>query len=227
MARLFITEREQDFISDLTKEVMRDVNGQVIYYYPVCEQKTVAPGVYNEDMNKIFDQPLEIDAFVTPIKGETKINEFGIDQGYEIDAYAQYRDLVDTGVNPTTGDFFQYGDVIYEITNVNIMRNIYGQAEHIDGIVMHGIKAREGIFNTKLRGPTMRHYTDPDAVQTTFVQDRGYVANRLGKTGDKREMYDRGLVDRPLSGPQEVSPSGDETGAGSSFYDSEDDAYQK
>ena len=30
MARLFITPREQDLISDLTKEIMKDVVGQTI-----------------------------------------------------------------------------------------------------------------------------------------------------------------------------------------------------
>ena len=40
MARLFITPREVDFISDLTKEITKDVIGQKIYYYSISEAKT-------------------------------------------------------------------------------------------------------------------------------------------------------------------------------------------
>ena len=35
MSRLFITQREIDFISDLTKEVIKDLAGQKIYFYRV------------------------------------------------------------------------------------------------------------------------------------------------------------------------------------------------
>jgi len=35
MARLFITPREIDFISDITKEVIKDVVGQKIFFYKV------------------------------------------------------------------------------------------------------------------------------------------------------------------------------------------------
>ena len=33
MARLFVGQKEIDFFSDLTKEVIKDVAGQKIYYY--------------------------------------------------------------------------------------------------------------------------------------------------------------------------------------------------
>ena len=35
MARLFITPRELNFISDITKEIIKDVVGQKVYYYPI------------------------------------------------------------------------------------------------------------------------------------------------------------------------------------------------
>ena len=48
MARLFITPREIDFISDLTKEVTKDVIGQKIFYYKIREDLTNVHDVYEE-----------------------------------------------------------------------------------------------------------------------------------------------------------------------------------
>ena len=44
MARLFITPREIDFISDVTKEIVKDVIGQKIYYYKVREDLSKVHG---------------------------------------------------------------------------------------------------------------------------------------------------------------------------------------
>ena len=52
MARLFITPREVDFISDLTKEINKDVIGQKIFYYKIREDLTNVHKVYEEAVDK-------------------------------------------------------------------------------------------------------------------------------------------------------------------------------
>ena len=52
-----------------------------------------------------------------------------------------------------------------------------------------------------------------------YVQQRGFEENRLGKTGDVRDLQKKGILDAPLTGPAEVSPKGTDTKAGSAFYD--------
>ena len=64
MARLFITPREIDFISDITKEITKDVIGQKIYYYRVREDISDSHDVYEEAVDKIFDPPVDIDCRV-------------------------------------------------------------------------------------------------------------------------------------------------------------------
>ena len=64
--------------------------------------------------------------------------------------------------------------------------------------------------------------TDDDAVQDTFVQQRGYEENKLGETADVRELQKNGVLDKPISKPKEVSSKGDDTKRGaSSFYGDE------
>ena len=77
MARLFITPREIDFISDVTKEIVKDVIGQKIYYYSISVLKTKVHTVYEEAPEKVFENPIEIDALVNWTPEEIRTNRFG------------------------------------------------------------------------------------------------------------------------------------------------------
>jgi len=222
MARLFITPRELNFISDITKEIIKDVVGQKIYYYPISEHKTQTHGIYNESLKKVFDNPISIDALIdNNFQTDTKIDQFGVDANYKIEAYIQHRDLVEKGINVNIGDYFSFSEIFYEITERVFMRNIYGQPEHKDGIKLIGTRVRESQFKAMVIGPTDISYTDPDATLPAFVQQRGVRVNKDGETGDVRDLVRNGVLDAPLSGPREVSKLGDKSGSGSAFYDEE------
>ena len=64
MSRLFITPREINFLNDVAKELVKDVVGQKIYYFPISELKSRVHDVYEESKDKIFDNPIEIDSLV-------------------------------------------------------------------------------------------------------------------------------------------------------------------
>ena len=55
MSRLFITQREINFINDIGKEIVKDVIGQKIYYYSINEVKTRIPDVYEEAPEKVYE----------------------------------------------------------------------------------------------------------------------------------------------------------------------------
>lgn len=225
MARLFITSRELDFISDITKELVKDVIGQKIYYYAISEFKTKSHDLYNESIKKVFDNPIAIDALVDrSFQSDTKIDEFGVDAQYKVEVYLQYRDLIDKGINVNIGDFFSFSDVFYEISERIVMRNIYGQAEHKDGIKLIGTKARDGQFKALTIGPTDIARPDTDAVQKEFEQQRGFKENSHGPTGDVRDLQKQGVLDDPLTSTKKVNEAGareDNSHHGSSFYDDE------
>ncbi len=223
MARLFLTTRELNFISDITKELIKDVVGQKVYYYPINEAKTKTDEVYNEALKKVFDNPIALDALVDArFQSDTKIDQFGIDAQFKIEVFLQHRDLVEKGIAVAIGDFFSFSDVFYEVTERVFMRNIYGLAEHKDGVKLIGTKARDGQFKALTIGPTDISRPDADAVQTTFHQQRGQAVNADGPTGDVRALQDPAVVGLPITGAKEVSPRGDKDGSGTSaFYDEE------
>lgn len=222
MSRFFITPREINFISDIAKELVKDVIGQKIYFFPISEIKSHVHDVYEESPDKVFENPIEIDALVKYDPQEIRTNRFGSEEYYSIEVYVHARDLLDKGIEILEGDFFSYGTVFFEVIKAPDSTTIYGQVEHKGYLTVTGKQSRKGQFISKVFGPTDEEYTDKDAVQDTFVQQRGQDKNRLGITGDVRELQKRGILDKPISGPKEISPRGDNTGAGSSFYDEED-----
>lgn len=219
MARLFITPREIDLISDLTKELYKDVIGQRIYYYSVSEIRSNVHDLYLEAPEKVFDNPVELDAMVEWMSSKVQTNEFGTEDTSEIKAWLHARDLLDKQMNISVGDFFSFGDIFFEITQVIPSDIVYGEIEHKVGYEIRGQQSRRTQFTSKVFGPTDEKYSDPDAVQRTFVQQRGLPGNRLGPTGDVRELQRKGVLEEPATGQREVSDRGSATRAGSSFYD--------
>lgn len=227
MPRLFVTGREIDFFNDISKETVKDIVGQKIYYYPLSYEKTKVDEVYEEAIEKIFENPIEINCIVDWQPPEVKTTKYGQDSILFIKVYVQSRDMIQKEIEIKDGDFFSYGAEFFEITTVRTMRNIYGQVEYDDGVEITGRQSRKDLFSHKAMGPTKESFDDPDAVQKTFVQQRGFEENQEGKTGDKRDLVEKGVLDSPdISKPAEISEKGTTGKAENAFYgemDSDDD----
>jgi len=225
MSRLFITQREINLINDIGKEIVKDVIGQKIYFFPISEEKSNVHDVYEESVTKIFDNPIEIEALVKYEPQEIRTNKFGSEEFFGIEAYIQKKDLIDKGINIQEGDFFSYGAVFFEVVQIPDSDTIFGEIEYKSFVTITGKQARKGQFESVVFGPTSIEYSDDDAIQRDFVQQRGYGRNRLGPTGDRRDLQETGVLDKPISEPAEVSPDGAgdvpgfDGGKGSSFYD--------
>ena len=218
MSRLFVTQRELNFISDITKELVSDVVGQRIFYYPISEIKTRVHDVYNESPEKVFDNPIEIKCLVDSPTNEARTNLFGPERLNTLEVFLQHRDMVDRGINVTVGDFIRYGENTYEIAKVIQMRNIFGQVEQIDGVKLECVQARIGQFDSPMLGPTESTFSDPNAIQRDFSQTRGAEVVDEKQTNDHRALQENGVLDRPISGPAKVN-SQNTPDTGSSFYD--------
>jgi hypothetical protein len=225
MSRLFITQREINLINDIGKEIVKDVIGQKIYFFPISEEKSNVHDVYEESVTKIFDNPIEIEALVKYEPQEIRTNKFGSEEFFGIEAYVQKKDLIDKGIEIQEGDFFSYGEVFFEVVRIPDSDIIFGEVEYKSFVTITGKQARKGQFESIVFGPTSIEYSDSDAIQRDFVQQRGFRQNRQGLTGDKRDLQETGVLEKPISGPAEVSPAGADNvpgfdgGKGSSFYD--------
>ena len=216
MARLFITPREIDFINDISKELIKDIVGQKIYLYKVRPEYTNIHVVYEEAIDKVFDPPVEVECRVQYEPEDVRANKFGSEEIYTIQAYFHARDLVERDIIINEGDFFNFDATWFEVVKSTVDSIIFGQIEHSMGVHIICKQARLGLIDIEPIGPTSEQWTDANAVQDTFVQQRGFESNRLGETADIRNLQQKGVLDAPISGPAEVSPSG---GISSSFYD--------
>lgn len=218
MPRLFLGQREADFFSDITKELIKDVAGQKIYYYTIREDLSDIHEVYEESLYKIFNPPVEIECMVEWQPSEVKTTQFGHEQIKTISAYLHNRDLIDRDLSVQQGDYISYGEYFFEITSIIYDKIVFGQVERIASVKLNAKQARlEHIVKTAL-GPTSEGYLDQDAIQTTFKQQRGTVES------DIRQLQKDGVLDAPISGAKKVAPDGTTksvNGVGSSFYGDE------
>lgn len=217
MPRLFVTQKEIDYYNDIAKEIVKDIIGQFIVYWPVSTLKTKIHPVYNEAVKKIFENPLRVDALVGQPNWETSIGLFGPEQQNTLEVYVQARDLDQKGIEVSEGDYFTYGEQAYEIVSCVNMKNYFGQVEHDQGWKIIGKLSKIGEF-------TPQKFFRPDTDNrppTPFVQQRGLPENSEGPTGDVRDVPDRVGDELPPpafgEGPRRVDV--DSTGKVNSIYD--------
>lgn len=215
MPRLFLGQREADFFADITKELIKDVAGQKVFYYTIREDLSDVHTVYEEAVHKIFNPPIEIECMVEWQPSEVRTTKFGHEQIKTITVYMHNRDLIDREIDVKQGDYISYGEYFFEITSFIYDKLVYGQVERIASVKLNAKQARiEHIFK-KAIGPTYEGYIDENAIQTTFEQQRGTTES------DQRQLVKDGILESPISGPKKVKP--DDTvksinGVGSSFY---------
>jgi len=193
MARLFIGPREQQFVSDITKEFVKDVVGQFIYYYPVSMINTTVHPVYDEAVEKVFENPIKMDVLAGQPERASNWNSFGLEGDSQIEILVQARDLLDKGVDVYGGDFFVYGSEVYEVIGTVAVENIYGQAEYEKARKITGHQSRSGQFDLEDFKKLLKdsQQFDESNVQKKFVQQRGLAENEEGATADTRQVRDR------------------------------------
>ena len=114
---------------------------------------------------------------------------------WNVEAFIHYRDMYDRDIELHTGDYFSYGSVFFEVTSYHIEKFMFGQVERVAGYRLVGKQTRVDHIDLAPKGPTEESFTGPDAIQKTFVQQRGKSENELGKTGDVRQLRKDGKLE--------------------------------
>jgi hypothetical protein len=219
MARLFLGQREADFFADITKEIIKDIAGQKVFYYTIREDLSNVHEIYEESPQKIFNPPIEIECMVEWQPSEVRTTNFGTETIKTITLYLHHRDLLDRGVVFKEGDYFSYGQFFFEATSIIVDKIAYGQIERVISMKVNGKQTRMQQVAIKPHGPTSESFSDEDAIQTTFEQQRGIPDH------DVRRLQDDNIINKPISGPRKVAPDGNirsVNGVGSSFYGDEE-----
>ena len=173
--------------------------------------------MYDEAIEKIFDSPIKIDALVDQPGEGNAIGQWTVESTTTLSIYIQSRDFIDKGFEPEMGDFFSYGNQVFEVMSSKVIGDIFGQAEYDIFWQLESKLARSGRFDLpdfKQLLEDSKHF-DSARVRKTFQQQRGLSeTEEEGVTGDVRQVRERLKDDmEPIAlneGPRTVGTAEDE-----------------
>jgi|TARA_E500000305_G_C3937630_1_gene195896 hypothetical protein len=145
---LFLGKKERDYVKQVNDELIENVIGQQLLYYPISLEHTDYHPIYGEAIKKTFFNPIRVYALVEWQGYETETTNLGVDRKSKITVHFHKRRLTeDQDLFVREGDFVAYGDSYYEITTLNEPKQIFGQINHQMEISAECVKAREGLFD--------------------------------------------------------------------------------
>ena len=146
---LFLGKKERDLVKQVNDELIENVIGQAILYYPIDLERTQFHDLYGEAIEKTFLSPVRVYVLVAFDEEATKYMEgMGIDADSIITVKFHKRRLnEDQNLFVREGDFILYGDNYYEIVKLSEPRKLFGQVEHTFEIIATCKRAREGLFD--------------------------------------------------------------------------------
>ena len=146
---LFLGKKERDLVKQVNDELIENVIGQAILYYPIDLERTQFHDLYGEAIEKTFLAPLRVYVLVEFEEESTKYMEgIGIDRDSIINVKFHKRRLnEDQNLFVREGDFILYGDNYYELTKISRPWKLFGQVDQTFEIIATAKKARKGLFD--------------------------------------------------------------------------------
>ena len=147
---LFTGQKEKDFVKQVNDEVIERLVGQQVAYYPISIEHTEFNSIYGEAIEKTFLPPIRVYALIEWEGIVTETGKYGVDRRASITIHFHKRRLTDDqDLFVRVGDFVLYGDIFYEIVQLNEPKQLFGQIDTRHEIVAKCVRAREGKFNAK------------------------------------------------------------------------------
>ena len=146
---LFLGKKERDLVKQVNDELVENVIGQAILYYPIDMERTNFHDMYSEAIEKTYLSPVRVYAMVNFEEESTSYLEgMGIDADSVITVNFHRRRLTeDQDLYVREGDFVLYGKTYYEIVKLSEPRKLFGQVNHTFEISAICKRARKGLFD--------------------------------------------------------------------------------
>ena len=145
---LFVGDKERKLVRQVNTELIENVVGQVVAYYPISLEHTNFHPVYGEAIEKTFLDPVRVYARVETLPAVVTHDMKGYDKRPQISVYFHRKRLTqDQDLFVRVGDFLYYDGDYYEIVSTTGSKRLFGQADQKYEITAQCIKAREGVFN--------------------------------------------------------------------------------
>ena len=147
---LFIGDKEKRLVKQINDEIVERIVGQTVLYYPISVEHSNFHETYGEAIEKSFLPPIRVYALVEWEGIITETGKFSVDRKSTITVHFHKRRLTeDQDLFVREGDFVLFGDIFYEITQLDEPKLLYGEPTSRFEIVAKCTRAREGKFNAK------------------------------------------------------------------------------
>ena len=147
---LITGKKERDYVKQVNDELIEQVIGQTIIYYPISVEHTEFNKVYGEAVKKTFLSPIKVNAFVVWESEDVTTTNLGVDRIERIKILFHKRRITeDQDLFVREGDFVKYGPIFYEIVMLSEPKVLFGQVEHRFEIQAECIRSRDGLFNAE------------------------------------------------------------------------------
>ena len=146
---LFLGKKERDLVKQVNDELVENVIGQAILYYPIDMERTDFHDMYGEAVEKTYLSPIRVYALIKFDEEATSYMEgMGIDSDSVITVNFHRRRLTeDQDLYVREGDFILYGKTYYEIVKLSEPRKLFGQVNHTFEITAICKRSRKGLFD--------------------------------------------------------------------------------
>ena len=146
---LFLGKKERDLVKQVNDELVENVIGQAILYYPIDMDRTNFHDMYGEAVEKTYLSPIRVYALIKFDEEATSYMEgMGIDSDSVITVNFHRRRLTeDQDLYVREGDFILYGKTYYEIVKLSEPRKLFGQVNHTFEITAICKRSRKGLFD--------------------------------------------------------------------------------
>jgi hypothetical protein len=149
LAQKFITSRELGLIRHWTKELVQDVSRQYVLYYAVSPEDSVIHDVYDEAISKTMMDPVKVNCRVEFDELAATTGQGIMDSNFSLTVLVAPQEFTDRNLNPRAGDFVEWGQVIFEITNVTKRNPAFGQANEKVTIQLTCSPSRESQYKAE------------------------------------------------------------------------------
>ncbi len=145
---LFTGVKERNYVKQINDELIEQVIGQSVVYYPISVEHTEFNNTYGEAVKKTFLSPIKVSVLVTYESEDITTTNLGIDRIERIkDLFHKRRITEDQDLYVREGDFVKFVDRYYEILTLTEPRWLFGQGENSFEIAAQCVRAREGLFD--------------------------------------------------------------------------------
>jgi len=140
---MFTGQPEIDFQKGVSDEIIDDIIGQEVLYFPIDMNRTQFHKLYKEAIRKVYLNPVRIKVLVEYSDGNTVIDKYTIDRRAVIKVHFPKRRLTeDQNMMIREGDIVFYNNEFHEIAKLEEPTMLYGHIDQKIEIVATCVKCR-------------------------------------------------------------------------------------